>query len=316
MSKCSVAVQGTGQPPYSLLLFPYGPIPFPNNTEVRKIQNISFPGDSTSLSFNLNYPENSSFVAVVSDSSGFGTGGISTVVTVLPSSDSTCYNSTHGITLPWYFYIDPIGGIAQCQSLRLWWDQDLVDGNLTFYGLIPGGTSFFIPQGYYSTNNNTGTGFSWTVDVAGGTDVLVIGSDDRGFGSGGEADFTVASSTNTFCLSGSSPSSLLVILQEPAIPQVLVARRTPNNTGVIAGGVAGGLAFMVALASITFFYARRLGYAAISKERPVNVLYDDEDGDGSYQDLPDHYEAEPYLVSDPNFGGPSVAASTNDRLSP
>ena len=61
----SIAVQGSGQPPYSLLLIPTGPSPLPNNTEVRTIQNISFTGTSTSLSFNLNYPETSSFVAVV-----------------------------------------------------------------------------------------------------------------------------------------------------------------------------------------------------------------------------------------------------------
>jgi hypothetical protein len=61
----SIAVQGSGQPPYSLLLIPSGPTPLPNNTEVRTIQNIPFSGSSTSLSFELNYPENSSFVAVV-----------------------------------------------------------------------------------------------------------------------------------------------------------------------------------------------------------------------------------------------------------
>jgi len=56
---------GPGQPPYRLLIVPNGPSPLPNNTEVRTIQNIPFTGTSTTLSFNLNYPENSSFVAVV-----------------------------------------------------------------------------------------------------------------------------------------------------------------------------------------------------------------------------------------------------------
>jgi hypothetical protein len=61
----SLAVQGSGQPPYSLLIIPTGPTPIPNNTEVRLIQNIPFSGSSTTLSFKLDYPENSSFVAVV-----------------------------------------------------------------------------------------------------------------------------------------------------------------------------------------------------------------------------------------------------------
>jgi len=62
----TLSIQGSGgQPPYSLLILPHGSSPLPNKTEVRTIQNIPFPGTSTTLSFHLNYPENSTFVAVV-----------------------------------------------------------------------------------------------------------------------------------------------------------------------------------------------------------------------------------------------------------
>jgi hypothetical protein len=62
----SLSIQGSGgQPPYSVLIIPTGPSPLPNNTEVRSVLDIPFSGTSTTLSFNLNYPENSSFVAVV-----------------------------------------------------------------------------------------------------------------------------------------------------------------------------------------------------------------------------------------------------------
>ena len=62
----SLAVQGSGgQPPYYVVIVPTGPSPLPNNTEVRSILSIPFSGTSTTLSFKLNYPENSSFVAVV-----------------------------------------------------------------------------------------------------------------------------------------------------------------------------------------------------------------------------------------------------------
>jgi hypothetical protein len=33
------------------------------------------------------------------------------------------------------------------------------------------GEFLYIPQGSLSTNNNTGTGFNWTVDITGGTDI-------------------------------------------------------------------------------------------------------------------------------------------------
>jgi hypothetical protein len=62
----TISIQGSGgQPPYSLMILPIGPSPLPNNVEVRTIMKKPFSGTSTTLSFSLNYPENSSFVAVV-----------------------------------------------------------------------------------------------------------------------------------------------------------------------------------------------------------------------------------------------------------
>ncbi|KAI9458689.1 hypothetical protein BJY52DRAFT_1416434 [Lactarius psammicola] len=312
----SIAIQGSGQPPYSLLLVPSGPSPLPNQTEVRTIQNISFTGTSTFLDFKLNYPEGSSFVAVVSDSSGFGTGGTSIPITVLQSPDSSCYDPTKGIQLPWLFYVEPSGGITQCESLRWWWGQDLVNGTVNFYGVIPGGNSFNIPQGPLSTNAITGTGFSWTVDITGGTNIIIVGGDDRGIGSGGFAGFTVAYSVNSSCLSSSSPSSTA---GSPAGGSSWPTSTSDSssgssgghsNTGAIAGGIAGGLVLIVGVALIFFFYPRRRGYSAVSI-RPVNVLHDDEAG--WHQPLPHHYTPEPYPVLDPTIGGTSEAASSHGR---
>ena len=85
---------------------------------------------------------------------------------------------------------------------------------VNFYGVIPGGDSFNIPQGSLSTVDpnisgptQPGTGFSWTVDITSGTNVIFVGGDDRGIGSGGSAGFTVAPFPNSSCLSGTSPSS-------------------------------------------------------------------------------------------------------------
>jgi hypothetical protein len=169
----------------------------------------------------LHYPQ-------VSDSSGFGAGGTSTPVAVLPSSDSSCFNPTKAIQLSFFFFVDPSGGIIQCESLRWFWQQNSVNGcvlhssalclplwaqsltlrrTVNLHGVIPGGNSFVIPQGPLTTNNVTGTGFNWTADVRGGTDILIVGGDDRGFGSGGAAPFTVAYSANSSCLNSTSPSS-------------------------------------------------------------------------------------------------------------
>lgn len=57
---------GGGKPPYRVLILPFGPTPLAGNVEARKIVDQPFPDDSTSVSFKLNYPANSQFVAVVS----------------------------------------------------------------------------------------------------------------------------------------------------------------------------------------------------------------------------------------------------------
>ncbi|KAF8267223.1 hypothetical protein EI94DRAFT_64833 [Lactarius quietus] len=202
----SIAIQGSGQPPYSLLLLPHGPNPLPEYPEDREIQNFRFTGNGSSLSFFLDYPENSSFVAVVSDSSGFGTGGTSIPVTVLESNDSTCYDPTLAALQDWFFYADP-GGITQCEPVRCWWELQDVNGTVNFYGVIPGGDSFTIPQGPLSTISGLGTGFNWTVDIRAETDFLVVGNDDSRVGAGGVAAFTVGFTTIDSCLNSTSPSS-------------------------------------------------------------------------------------------------------------
>jgi hypothetical protein len=96
---------------------------------------------------------------------------------------------------------------------------------VNFHGVIPGGDSFNIPQSSLSTNTDNTTGFSWTVDIASGTDIIVVGGDDRGIGSGGNSPFTVAPSSNISCLSSTSPSST------PGSP----AGSTPTSTGSTSG---------------------------------------------------------------------------------
>jgi hypothetical protein len=62
----SLQISGSGSPPYSVLVIPYGPTPLPNNTEVRTIVYQQFDGSSTTTSFQLKFPSTSQFVAVVS----------------------------------------------------------------------------------------------------------------------------------------------------------------------------------------------------------------------------------------------------------
>ncbi|KAI0064397.1 hypothetical protein BV25DRAFT_317474 [Artomyces pyxidatus] len=302
----SLSIQGSGQPPYSLLMIPTGPSPLGNN-EVRTIQNLPFPGSSTTLNFKLNYPANSSFVAVVSDSSsnGFGSGGTSVPVAVETSSDASCYDPSTNVQGPWTFSIFPTGGITQCESVRLWWEQPNVNGTVALQGVIPGGDSFQIPTTTLSTNEQTGTGFNWTVDVRGGTAMLIVAGDDGGLGRGGSAPYTVSYASDTSCLQADSPSSTP---GSPAGGSYPTSIQTggggsggghSSNTGAIVGGVVGGVAALLIVAILALVYLRRRRFTSGTKERPVNILQDDEDDHHSRHDLPQYYEPEPFLVPDP-----------------
>ena len=125
----SISVSGSGSPPYSVLVIPFGASPLANNTEVRTIFQHNFTGDSTSTSFQLKYPQNSQFVAVVSDSSGFGSGGTSGAVTVLAGDSSSCYNTSASVTPSWVYSLVPTS-LTQCSPTRIWWDETtgLVEG--------------------------------------------------------------------------------------------------------------------------------------------------------------------------------------------
>lgn len=61
-SNVSLSITGSGgTAPYTMLMVPSGPSPL--SIEARRIQQFTF--DGTSLTFDVNYPENSEFIAVV-----------------------------------------------------------------------------------------------------------------------------------------------------------------------------------------------------------------------------------------------------------
>ena len=80
-----------------------------------------------------------------------------------------------------------------------------------------------------------------------------------------------------------------------------------------SGGVVGTAIFLVSAGLVAFWFVRRRPYSALSQQRPVNVLQDDEDGIEENHDLPQYYAPDPYLMPDPTIRGTSEAASTHDR---
>ncbi|KAI6124564.1 hypothetical protein EDD16DRAFT_555924 [Pisolithus croceorrhizus] len=304
----SISITGAGTPPYSVLIIPYGPSPLPNNVEARTIVYEQFPGNSSSVSFQLKYPSTSQFVAVVSDSSGFGTGGTSVAATVMSSSDSSCYNATNNVSPDFPFNIDPPNQVVQCSPSRLWWNPSQVQGTVSFQGVIPGGQSFAVPAGTPSQVADEGTGFNWTASVRAGTTLILVAGDGRGLGTGGSGLYNVAAGLypDSSCLTDTSPSSTAGPPAGGSYPTDISGDQTPgggsghsSNVGAIVGGVIGGLAFAAILIVAGFYIIKRRSSSS-NKERPVDLLHGDPDDTDQAlaPDLPE-YRPEPFLATEP-----------------
>ncbi|KAF9489241.1 hypothetical protein BDN71DRAFT_1512320 [Pleurotus eryngii] len=326
----TVTITGDGgQAPYRLLIIPFGPSPLPNNTEVRRIQDIAFGAGQTTLSFQLRYPENSQFVAVVSDASGFGTGGTSVAATVLAADGAgSCFDASTNVSPDFVFSIEPPNQIVQCAATRIWWDNSTVQGVPSFLGIIPGGQSFSVPQGSLSNVPSQGTGFSWTPSVRAGTTLIIAGGDNRGAGSAGSSLNTVSAgiNPNNDCLNGNSPSSTPGSPAGGSYPTNTSGAQVgggggggSSNTGAIVGGVVGGVVALAALILALFFFRRRSQNKKSTKERPVDLLQDDDDT-GHRGELPQYYQPEPYMMPEPSArvstDAGSIAAQTDDRGRP
>ncbi|KAH9836401.1 uncharacterized protein C8Q71DRAFT_762417 [Rhodofomes roseus] len=314
----SLSLTGSGTGPYSVLVIPFGPSPLANNTEVRRIFEVQFSGTETS--FQLAYPEDSQFVAVVSDSTGFGSGGTSVAATVQSSSDSSCYNPAQEVSPEFAFSIVPANQIVECSPTRIWWDPANVQGTPSFQGIIPGGQSFSIPESSFSTVAEQGYGFTWTPSVRIGTTVLLVGGDNRGAGTGGSGLYIVSQGPSQDCLNTNSPSSTPGSPAGGSYPTSTNGAGTGgtgsgsssghSNTGAIVGGVVGGVVgFLLALALVGLLLWRRRRNQP--KARRVDLLQanSDEDGVGvgvgvgGGDQLPRYYEPEPFLLPEPE---PSV----------
>ncbi|KAJ7108474.1 hypothetical protein C8R44DRAFT_636338 [Mycena epipterygia] len=330
----SISVSG-GSPPYEVLIIPIGGSPLPNNIEARKIQDQPFPGTSSDISFKLNYPANSQFVAVVSDSTGFGSGGTSVGVLVGGSSDSSCFDASQNVSPDFVYSIVPSGVIAQCVPTRIWWDPTKVQGQPKFQGVIPGGDSFEIPEGALSNVSEQGLGFSWTPPLRGMTTLLLVGGDNRGNGTAGSTLYTVGSGINNdgSCLNSSSPISTAGAPAGGSYPTGTSTSSgggssstgggggnnnssgSKTNVGAIAGGVVGGVVAILAVLLVGLFFIRRRRLHRHEKVRPDLLTADEDVGDGgaaTRNELPQFYQPEPFMVTDPTTGRSSLGGLTSD----
>jgi len=314
-SDLNISVIGSGQPPYSAVIVPYGSTPLPNNIDVRNVLDVPFSGVSTSTSFKLTYPENSQFVVVVSDSTGFGTGGASIAVQVQTgSSDSSCYGNSEAYSL-FAFSTTPDNQLSQCTPTRIWWDFANTQGSVQFYGVIPGGQCFPLNEGTFSNVSGAGYGFNCTVPVQAGTTVLVVGGDSRGIGSGGWEQIVINPSDSYSCLDSSSPSSTpgspAGVSYSTSSTVVITATAATAGSGsstngsssksnkdvIIGGAAAGGLIIIAINVLVCLCFIRRRRRTIY--DSPVDLLQGNvEPLSPGLNQIPHFYQQEAFRAPD------------------
>lgn len=200
----------------------------------------------------------------MSDSQNFGSGGTSSAAAVADSSDSSCFDASQSVKTDFFFNLDPVNQVVQCTTSRVWWDPSTVQGQPTFYGVIPGGDSFNISVGDLTTQPQEGLGFNWVPNVRGGTTLIVGAGDNRGLGAGGSVTYIVSTGNgNTTCLDNSAPSSTAGSPAGGSYPtSTSEAENRGNsggssNTGAIAGGVVAGVVVICAFILVLLFLRRR-----------------------------------------------------------
>ncbi|KAF8342631.1 uncharacterized protein EI90DRAFT_3190007 [Cantharellus anzutake] len=282
-----------GVPPYQLLVIPVGNVV----PETRRI--LALNTSSNTLTFELKYPAKSQFLAVVSDSTTFASGGTGVPVTVAANDDASCLT-----------------------NVRFSWDNNS-QGHVSIIGIIPGGETFRLD----APNDNSF--FNWTVNARAGTTVELIAGDSRGPGTGGSTTFLQIGDGPNSCINDLSPSSTAGspaggITATPSssattgggVPATTSASQSAgpstggkksNNTGGIVGGVIGGLVGLALIAALILF-CRRRGAQEPEPSR-VDLMYGEEpNGNDSQPPMiePGFYQSEPFNVPDPSTGRPST----------
>ncbi|KAI5123607.1 hypothetical protein M0805_003423 [Coniferiporia weirii] len=252
-----------GRGPYSLLI-----IPFFNAPQNISLPDSAFDESSGNGSFSIQLVLNATqqFILTMSDATGFATGGISSVLTVDPSSNGTSCNTTKH-SPDFTFQLN--SALQQCRTFTFEGYEDAIQP-VRILGLIPLGQAFELdpPQGP--------TSFDWLASVTSGTSITFIMSDSEGR-TGGSSDLRiVGDSDDSSCISATSPHSTLDASSMDAssiqtgVPSATetVRAKAGSNAGAITGAVLGGVAFIaLVLLSLIFCSRRQRGEGASPNTR-------------------------------------------------
>ncbi|KAG1791138.1 hypothetical protein EV424DRAFT_1549426 [Suillus variegatus] len=280
-----------GQAPFEILLAPSDQI----------YQNILVPASAFSNgkgSYSISQLillSGTQFVVVMSDATGFGSGGTTSNLVVGSSTANNC-----GAADPHPPYTFELSTLTQCSPFTITASGAVPP--ITVGQLIPGGLSLL--------SNSGSSTYSSILDVSAGTNVLYFVNDSLGNQGGVNQYVPVLGSSDSSCLnllsstagisatstafpssssssSSSSPSSS---------PSSNVSNSSSNNVALIAGAAGGGTAVLIALAILSICLRRKrkasrlLGVQSSTQSYPRHLQHTDP-----------NYEASPHSDVPPQF---------------
>ncbi|KAF5374780.1 hypothetical protein D9758_000350 [Tetrapyrgos nigripes] len=226
----------SGSPPFYLTLVPVFGTP----------RNFSIPSDSFSdgkgsFSTQLPFPENRRFVAIMSDSTNYGSGGDTSDLQVGASKGGQCNTTDPGVD----FLFQLNTALQQCRAFTFS-NYDDAKQPITILGIIPSGDTFVL-------HPPTGPTFDWTANVWNGTRVMFLMFDSQGRQGGSSDILTVSATDNSSCIDASSPSTTA----SPSETSGSSDSHSGAPVGAIAGSVLGALVFLAVCITLGLFFLRR-----------------------------------------------------------
>ncbi|KAI0375102.1 hypothetical protein BV20DRAFT_248219 [Pilatotrama ljubarskyi] len=308
-----------GTAPFQLtLVVPYG------TPRTLDIPADNFSDGKGTFSTTMPVPAGKQIVAVMSDSTGFASGGISKLIPIGKSSGkNTCNTTDPGVD----FTYEANDALAQCRSYSFT-NYDNAVQPITLVGVIPGGSSFVL-------NPPRGPSFEWIADVKAGTSIVFIMTDSQGRKGGSSQVYTVNLSDDATCLDKNSPASVTnVPSRTTSAGSKPTGSKTATNTasstssagadtgssnktstGTVVAAVIACLVAAFIVGTLVWFYLRRRRGASVLKGRLFGKFQKQEVDLMHDPSVPPSSAVSPYPLyhSQANIPG-SVPNSTADLL--
>ncbi|KAH9960148.1 hypothetical protein BC827DRAFT_1209465 [Russula dissimulans] len=293
-----------GHPPFLLMVVPVFGTQQPFN-----LSDNGFSDGIGTFNTTLTLPAKQEFVFVMSDATGFATGGISELLTVGPASPGeTCNTSQAG----GQFYFTTDDTLKECRLFTFSEYPNAIQP-VTIYGVVPGGSGI-------EFNPPIGPDFVWNpANVPANTSMLFYMADAQNR-TGGVSGVMVSQATgDSSCINSTSPSSTTGVavsstyLSTTTTTSITspVSRFKRLSAGAISGIVLGGAIGLAGFAALALLFRpwNRKHSASSSVSHRIDI-----DDEGFCEDLELLSQVEPFPPSAEAGAGSADSWPESTRL--